>query len=85
MKIQPIRGVSEERLLLGLFYIQKDKIYKIEPTEENIEIIRKENKIPTESNIVCQEGEIKDNLKQEQKRLSPISVSKRRFERISFV
>ena len=67
MKIQPIGGVSEERLLLGLFYIQKDKIYKIEPTEENIEIIRKENKIPTESNIVCQEGEIKDNLKQEQK------------------
>lgn len=67
LKIQPIRGVSEERLLLGLFYIQKDKIYKIEPTEENIEIIRKENKIPTESNIVCQEGEIKDNLKQEQK------------------
>ena len=47
--------------------LEKDKIYKIEPTEENIEIIRKENKIPTESNIVCQEGEIKDNLKQEQK------------------
>lgn len=67
LKIQPIRGVPEERLLLGVFYIQKNKIYKIEPTEENIEIIRKGEKIPTGSNIVCQEEEIKDKLKQEQK------------------
>ena len=47
--------------------VQKDKIYKIEYTKENIDIMRKEEKIPTGSNIVCQEEEIKDNMKQKQK------------------
>lgn len=34
LKIQPIRGVPEERLLLGTFYVQKDKVYKIEYTKK---------------------------------------------------
>ena len=67
LKIQPIKDVPEERLLLGTFYVQKDKIYKIEYTKENIDIMRKQEKIPTGSNIVCQEEEIKDDMKQKPK------------------
>lgn len=67
LKIQPIKDVPEERLLLGTFYVQKDKIYKIEYTKENIDIMRKQEKIPAGSNIVCQEEEIKDDMKQKPK------------------
>lgn len=67
LKIQPIRGVPEERLFLGMFYVQKDKIYKIEYTRDIVDSMRKWGKIPTGSNIVCQEEEIEDYMKQNKK------------------
>jgi hypothetical protein len=35
LKFDSVEGVPNERLSLGYFYVQEDKIYKIEPTKEN--------------------------------------------------
>ncbi len=61
LEIEPIKNILEERLILGYFYVLKDKIYKIEPIENNIDKI-KNNEIISESIIVCQEEEIPDHL-----------------------
>ena len=66
-KISPVKGVPEERLFLGMFLVQKDKIYKLQYTGDNAESIRKWEKNPTESNIICQEEEIKDKVKENEK------------------
>lgn len=67
LEIEKIQGVSEKRLILGMFYVQNDKIYKIDYTQENEDIVLKENKFPITGVSVCQNEEIQDNLKQEQK------------------
>jgi hypothetical protein len=61
-KLDSIDGVPKERLILGYFYVQKDKIYKIEPTEENLNKFKSNKEIPNDSIIVCQDTEIKDTL-----------------------
>jgi hypothetical protein len=62
LKLDSIDGVPKERLSLGGFYVQKDKIYRIEPTEENLNKLKSHKEIPNDSVIVCQDEEIKDTL-----------------------
>ncbi|HEY9062691.1 MAG TPA: DUF5991 domain-containing protein [Pseudobacteroides sp.] len=61
-KLDSIDGVPKERLILGYFYVKKDKIYKIEPTEENLNKFKSNKEIANDSIIVCQDTEIKDTL-----------------------
>ncbi|WP_167956257.1 hypothetical protein [Anaerosporobacter faecicola] len=62
LKLDPIENVPSERLSLGYFYVQEDKIYKIVPTEENLRKIKTSEELPSDSIIVCQDKEIKDVL-----------------------
>lgn len=61
LKLDPVEGISDERLTLGYFYVQKDKIYKIAPIEVNLKKL-KSGELPEGSEIVCQDQEIKDSL-----------------------
>lgn len=65
LKIDNIQDVPRERLILGYFYVQKDKIYKMELTEESLKNLKSNNVIPKESIVVCQEKALKDNLKKD--------------------
>lgn len=62
LKLDPVPGVPEDRLSLGYFYVQADKIYKIEPSEENLNRLKTGGELPEGSVIVCQDEEIKDSL-----------------------
>lgn len=62
LKLDSVEGVPNERLSLGYFYVQKDKIYKIEPTNENLSKLKTSEELPNDSVIVCQDEEIKDTL-----------------------
>ncbi|MEW5758603.1 MAG: hypothetical protein AB1755_03915 [Candidatus Omnitrophota bacterium] len=62
LKLDRIEGIPEERLRLGYFYVQPDKIYKIEPTEKNLDRLKAGGEAPNYSLIVCQDKEIKDTL-----------------------
>lgn len=62
LKLDSIEGVPTDRLSLGYFYVQKDKIYKIEPTEENLNKLKTSDEVPNGSAIVCQDKELKDTL-----------------------
>lgn len=62
LKLDPVPGIPEDRLSLGYFYVQADKIYKIEPSEENISRLKTSEELPEGSVIVCQDEEIKDTL-----------------------
>ena len=66
LKLEPIEGIPEDRLNLGYFYVQKDKIYKIDATQENLNQLKASELLPEESVIVCQEQEMKDSLGQEE-------------------
>ncbi|MEI6100568.1 MAG: hypothetical protein WCP73_01910 [Eubacteriales bacterium] len=61
LKLDPIEGVPDDRLSLGYFYVQPDKIVKTAATEENLGIL-KSGKMPDGSSIVCQDKELKDAL-----------------------
>jgi hypothetical protein len=62
LKLDPIEGVPNNRLSLGYFYVQKDKIYKIESTEENLSKLKTSEELPNDSVIVCQDKEIKNTI-----------------------
>ncbi|EGO62442.1 hypothetical protein [Acetonema longum] len=66
LKIDSIEGVRNERLNLGYFYVQKDKIYRIGPTKENFSKLKTSEELPEGSVIVCQDKEIKDALNRDQ-------------------
>jgi hypothetical protein len=66
LKIEPIEGVPDDRLNLGYFYVQKDKIIRIPPTEDNLQGVGKDI-LPLDSVIVCQDNEIEDTLSKEEK------------------
>jgi hypothetical protein len=55
-------SVPNERKNLGYFYVQSDKIYKIDPTKKNLGYLKKNNKVPPNSVIVCQKVALKDKL-----------------------
>ncbi|GMQ58367.1 hypothetical protein AN1V17_27620 [Vallitalea sediminicola] len=62
LKPDPIEGINDERLNLGYFYVQEDKIYKIEPTEQNLDMLKTNEELPEDSVIVCQDTQIEDSL-----------------------
>jgi hypothetical protein len=66
LKLDSIQYVSNERLNLGYFYVQKDKIYKVEPTEENLNKLKTSGQMLNNSVIVCQEKELKDTLSKDE-------------------
>lgn len=62
LKLEPVEEVPAERLSLGYFYVQDDRIYEIEPSPENLELLKAGEGIPENSMIVCQDTAIKDSL-----------------------
>lgn len=66
LKLSSIKEIPADRLCLGYFYVQKDRIYKIDPTKENLDKLASSEKIPKNSTIVCQDKEIKDTLGKEE-------------------
>ncbi|WP_455718672.1 hypothetical protein [Anaerosporobacter sp.] len=66
LKLEPIESVPNDRLSLGYFYVQKDKIYKIEPTEENLNKLKTSEELPINSVVVCQDIEKKDTLRNDE-------------------
>lgn len=66
LKLDFIEGVPIDRLCLGNFYVQKDKIYKIELTEEYLNKLKTGEGLPDSSVIVCQDKELKDTLSKDE-------------------
>ncbi|WP_081756810.1 DUF4163 domain-containing protein [Gorillibacterium massiliense] len=62
LKLNPIEGVPDERLNLGYFYVQQDRIYKMDPTKDNLAKLKESEELPNGSAIVCQDKEKKDGL-----------------------
>jgi len=60
LKLDAIKDVPNDRLRLAYLYVQKNKIYKIEPT--SINELKTSEEIPIDSVIVCQDKEMKDTL-----------------------
>ncbi len=65
LKLDSIDGVPYDRLSLGYFYVQKDKIYKLETNKENFSKLRTSAELLIGSVVVCQDREIKDTLDKE--------------------
>ncbi len=59
-------GLDINRLDLGYFYVQADKIYRCTSSEENLKLLAN-NVLPKESEIVCQNKPLKDRLNEEEK------------------
>jgi hypothetical protein len=66
LKLDSVLGVPDDRISLGHFYVQDDRIYKIEPTEENLSTLKAGGELPEGSVIVCQDEEIKDVLSEDE-------------------
>ena len=60
--LDTIQGIPTERLSLGYFFEVGDKIYKINPTKENLEMIKDNEEVPDDSIIVSQSSELPDVL-----------------------
>lgn len=67
LEIEQIDGIPKDRLILGMFYVQNNRIYRIAYTRENIDTLIRGQNILLGSSIICQEKGIKDRLNQEQK------------------
>ncbi len=65
LKLDSLQDVPEKRLILGYFYVQQGKIYKMELTEKSLNDLKSNNVIPKESTVVCQEKALKDNLEKD--------------------
>lgn len=66
LKLDPIDGVPNERLSLGRYFcVNKDKIYTIPATKENMNKIKTSEEIPKECLLVCQNQELKDTLEKD--------------------
>lgn len=69
LKLEETEGVPNDRLILGYFYVQQDKIYKINPTQENLEELKVRGEVPEGSVLVCQQEQAKDILGEKEKGL----------------
>jgi hypothetical protein len=58
LKMEPVLYYNEERMILGYFYIQEDRIYKITAEDININEFKTKNDIIENSDIACQDEEI---------------------------
>lgn len=85
---EPLDKIPEDRLQLGHFYVTKDKIYRLCYTDNSIYFVNHykkgitENNFIKESQIVCQEDELKDSLGENAKgwhEFIEIDGDKRRF------
>ena len=60
-------NIPLNNLNLGNFYVMKDKIYKLNCSDEDIEKIKSSSDIPSGSSIVCNEQEVKDPLSENER------------------
>lgn len=67
LTLNPIQGVPDERLIIGCFYEIGEVIYKIVPTDQNLDNIISSGEIPKDSIIVCNGTEITDELEKDKK------------------
>lgn len=65
--MDPIEGVPQESLTLGYFYVQEDKIYKLNSSKESLEQFLVSESIPEGSEVICQEEGTEDFLDTEEK------------------
>lgn len=65
LKIEHILYHDEKRMILGYFYVQKEKIYKIITDNIDINRFKTKNDIIANSDVVCQEEEVKESLQEE--------------------
>ncbi len=66
LKFDSVEGVPDDRLSLGFLYVKEDKIYKIDPTEENLNMLIEKGEVPNDSAIICQNEAIKDTLSEDE-------------------
>jgi len=69
LKFDFIKDIPDDRLNLGYFYVQKDRIYRIKPTQENLSKLKSTEILPNDCVIVCQDKELKDSLVKDERGL----------------
>ncbi len=62
LKINSVKNIPSDRLNLGYFYVQKDKIYRFSLTRESLNKFKVSEKVPSGSSIICSNKQIKDAL-----------------------
>jgi hypothetical protein len=67
LKFDSIDDIPDNRLDLGFFYIQQNKIYRIESNKLNLDKLIKTGKLPEGTSIVCQDEAMKDALGEKNK------------------
>ena len=65
LKMEPVLYYNEKRMILGYFYVQENRIYKITAEDIDINKFKTKNDIIANSDIACQDEEIKDLLSEE--------------------
>ena len=73
----------EFRNRLRYFYVEQDKIYKIESSEENIASITEKKELPNDKQLVCQANDLKDSLDEDEKGWHFSILAKEEKKRIS--
>ena len=66
LQIQPVEGIPDERLHLGYFYIEQDKIYRLQIAKGDIDSIKTREQAIENAVIVCQDEAMKDTLGEEE-------------------
>jgi hypothetical protein len=66
LKLYSTEEIPEDRLTIGYFYVQTDKIYKINAAEDTLNLFRESGELPSDSVVVCQEEGYQDTLSEEE-------------------
>lgn len=66
IRLSAVEDVPVERLKLGYFYSDHDKIYRLPSTAENLDAIMASNDVLSDSIIVCQEKDLPDQLSEDE-------------------
>lgn len=67
LTLEPIEGVPDTCLSLGYFYVRQDTIYKINPTQADLNQLLAGEELPKDSLLVCQNEAIQDTLEEDEK------------------
>jgi hypothetical protein len=67
LKIESISDIPNERMSLGYFYVQSDKIIKYNATEKILNELKANKDVSGDYQVICQDTEIKDTLGQDEK------------------
>jgi hypothetical protein len=62
LKLYSTEDIPEERQTIGYFYVQSDKIYKINADEDSLDQLKEAGELPSDSVVVCQEEGYEDTL-----------------------